>query len=239
MAVPDDKKAKNKPNTPHTQAEKARPHKSIAAPVTKPANAVLDGAAKKASGKPAASSEKDTSSKKAEKPIPPAAAPEVKTHYHLIDANGFHMPTRHEAIVPISVIAGLIGMLAGTLPASLWVLLFKSSFAPMYALLPVLIWLSLRLFQGFTGRNGFIVAAVATLPGLYLTLLSCQAADHILRFRMSPFNLPLVTAAMIGRSDSLPGTLFSSAYILPIVFTAIGLVVTYELFRYDQHKHAV
>jgi hypothetical protein len=142
----------------------------------------------------------------------------------------------HEAIVPISIVGGLVGMLVGTLPASLWALLTGRSFPPTYLLLPILVWLGLKVFKGFTGLYGFIVTAAFTLAGFYLTLVSCQAADHIVRYRMSPFSLPLVTAAMIGRSGTLPGPLFSAAYLLPFVFAAVGMALAYELLMHEEKK---
>jgi hypothetical protein len=146
------------------------------------------------------------------------------------------LAARYDAVIPVSVIGGLIGMLAGTLPAAVWVLLFGASFPPLYALMPLLIWLAIKVFKGLTGRGGVITTAVFSLFGLYLTLLSCQAADHILRFRMSVFDLPLVTAAMIGRRGMLPGPVLSSAIVYPVIFTALGLFLAYELFMHSARR---
>ncbi len=156
--------------------------------------------------------------------------------HRLISAAAEGLAARYDAVIPVSVIGGLIGMLAGTLPAAVWVLLFGSSFPPLYALMPLLIWLAIKAFKGLTGRGGVITTAVFSLFGLYLTLLSCQAADHILRFRMSVFDLPLVTAAMIGRRGMLPGPVLSSAIVYPVIFTALGLFLAYELFMHGAHS---
>lgn len=136
---------------------------------------------------------------------------------------------KHDALVPVTVIGALLGMLAGTLPPAVWVLVFGVSFPPLYLLPPLAIWLGIRVFKGHAGLHGAVVNTVFSIAGLYLTLLSCQAADHILRFKMSVFSLPLVTAAMIGRSDALPGPVFTAAYVFPAVFTVIGLVLAREL----------
>jgi hypothetical protein len=150
------------------------------------------------------------------------------THRH-DESESFSQAGKHDALVPATVIGALLGMLAGTLPPALWVLIFGVSFPPLYLLPPLAIWLGIRVFKGHTGLHGVVVTTVFSIAGFYLTLLSCQAADHILRFRMSAFNLPLVTAAMIGRSGALPGPAFSAAYVYPAVFAIIGLVLACEL----------
>jgi hypothetical protein len=81
------------------------------------------------------------------------------------------------------------------------------------------------------GRRGFILTVLFTLLGLYLTALSCQAVGDVLKFGMSVINLPLVTIGMIGKKGVLPSPAFSAANVFPVVFTAIGAALAYELLR--------
>ncbi len=132
---------------------------------------------------------------------------------------------------PISIIGAFVGMLIGTLPASIWALIFGFSFTPLYLLVPLCIYFGIRLFRGVDGKRGLILIIIFSLIGLYLTALSCQATVDVVRFKMSILNLPLVTIAMIGKSGVLPSPAFSSANVFPVVFTAIGVMLTYEPLR--------
>lgn len=138
---------------------------------------------------------------------------------------------KQDALLPISVVGGLIGMLAGTLPAAFWVLIFGTSFSPMYALLPLFIYWGIKLFKGSLDKRGFAVICILSVIGFYLTVLSCYAAQDVLRYKMLFTSLPMVTASLIGGSEAFAGPVVSSAYVFPILFTLLGISLTYELTR--------
>jgi hypothetical protein len=142
---------------------------------------------------------------------------------------GLRLGARPEALLPVSVVGGIVGMLIGTLPASVWVLLFGTSFSPMYVFLPLFIYLGIRVFRGCRDRRGFAVACILSVIGFFLTVLSCQAALDVLKFKMLFLNLPLVTVTMIGGGGSLSEPVFSSTYLFPVLFTALGVMLVYEL----------
>ncbi len=148
---------------------------------------------------------------------------------------GLKLRISHDALLPVSVVGGLLGMLAGTLPAAVWVLIFGKSFAPTYAFLPLLIFLGIRILKGCRDRRGFILACILSVIGFYLTLLSCRAALDVIKFKMLFTGLPLVTAKLIGSSDAFAGPTFSPVYLFPALFTALGVLLVYELMR---HKSA-
>lgn len=130
---------------------------------------------------------------------------------------------RRNALLPISVIGGFAGMLVGTMPATLCALIFGWAFSPLYILLPMLIYLGIRLFNGFSGKNGVIMVCVLTVVGFYVTLLSCQAALYIIRYHIPVLSIPLVTISLIGKPYVLQGPVVSSAYTFPFVFTLLGI----------------
>ena len=130
---------------------------------------------------------------------------------------------------PVSIVGAFIGMLVGTLPASIWTLIFGASFSPLYLLMPLCVFYGIKILRGYMGRRGFILTVLFSLLGLYLTALSCQAVGDVMKFKMSVFQLPLVTIAMIGEKGALPSPAFSSANVFPFVFTAIGAALAHEL----------
>jgi hypothetical protein len=146
-------------------------------------------------------------------------------------ADGAKLRDNPDAHWPASIVGALVGMLVGTLPASLWALIFGFSFTPLYILVPLCVYAGIRILRGCDGRRGFILLVVFSLLGLYLTALSVLATADVLKYKMPVFNLPLVTITMIGQKGALPSPAFSAANVFPVVFTAIGAAVSYELLR--------
>lgn len=146
---------------------------------------------------------------------------------------------KYDALLPISVFGGLVGMLAGTLPAAVWVLIFGVSFSPLYVFLPIFIYWGIKAFKGCRDRRGFAVCCILSVIGFYLTFLSCAAALDVLKFGMSFLNLPLVTITLIGRTTTLSAPFFSSVYIFPLLFTILGILIVYELMNHHQNTPAV
>jgi hypothetical protein len=154
---------------------------------------------------------------------------EEATPENTSETTGLRLSARHDALLPISVVGGLLGMLAGTLPASVWVMLFGVSFAPMYVFMPLLIYTGIKVFKGSLDKRGFIVACILSVIGYYLTVLSCQAALDILKYKMLFTSLPLVTATLIGSSEGFVGPVLSPSYVFPALFTMLGILLVYEL----------
>ncbi len=144
----------------------------------------------------------------------------------------------HDAQLPISVVGGLIGMLIGTLPAAIWVLIFGVTFSPLYVFLPLLIYWGIKFFKGYRGKRGFIIICFYSVIGFYLTILSCQAAIDVIKYKMLFTSLPLVTITMIGKIESLSGLKFSSAYVFPTLFVLLGAMLTLELLMHKNETAA-
>ncbi len=144
---------------------------------------------------------------------------------------------KDDAHWPTSIIGAFVGMLAGTLPAAAWALIFGASFSPLYLLVPLAVYYGIKLMGKLEGPRGLALLIIFTAIGLYLTLLSCQAAGDVLKYKMSVFNLPLVTITLIGRSGVLPAPFFSSANVFPVVFAAIGTALAYEPLMKNANPH--
>lgn len=144
-------------------------------------------------------------------------------------APAIRLSGKHEVILPVSIVGGLLGMLAGTLPATVLTLVLGFSFTPLYALLPFFIDLGIRIFKGYTGKNAVVMTGIFSAFGLYLTALSCQAALYVIKYHMLFFNVPLVTILMIGKSGVLPSPLISAANVFPLIFTVFGVLLVKEL----------
>jgi hypothetical protein len=106
-------------------------------------------------------------------------------------------------------------------------------------LLPLFIYLGIRVFKGCLDRRGFAICCVMSVFGFYLTVLSCQAAVDVLKYNMLFLNLPLVTVTMIGGGGALSEPFFSSAYIFPVLFTLLGVALDYELLLRRQEPAGV
>lgn len=145
------------------------------------------------------------------------------------NATGIKENAKHDVRLPMSIVGCVAGMLIGTLPAALWTLIFGVTFPLLYAFMPLLIYLGIKVFKGYAGKRGIIMTVGFSLVGFYLTLLSCSAADWLLQFKMPFTYLPFVTVKLIGRGDALPAEIFSSAYIYPALFTILGVLLAYML----------
>jgi hypothetical protein len=142
---------------------------------------------------------------------------------------GYHKRARRDGLLPLSVIGALVGMLVGTLPATACALIFGVAFSPLYAFMPLIVYLGIRLFGGLDGRRGLITLCVFSAVGFYLTLVSCQAANYVIEYHVLFLSIPLVTMSLLGQPSVLPAHIFSSFYIFPFVFTLLGVFLSEEL----------
>lgn len=167
------------------------------------------------------------------------SAPNLKTVLEKKDTDSARVVTgakprlrltaKHDAMFPMTIVGSLTGMLVGTLPAALWVLISGVPFSPLYVFLPLCIYWGIKSFKGYTDRRGFALICIFTVIGFYLAILSCAAAAYVTSYKMLFFNLPLVTITLIGNSDVFAGPIISSVYIFPLLFTILGVLLSHEL----------
>ena len=135
----------------------------------------------------------------------------------------------YNGLLPISLLAGLIGLLLGTIPAILSVFIAGKVFYPLYVAAPLIIYFFNKLLKGGCGVRATIVNAAFSFACAYLTMLSCQVALYTIARGIPVFHLPTITAMILGRSGVLPPS--ASAYAYPVVFTALGVIIAAELLR--------
>ena len=139
----------------------------------------------------------------------------------------------YNRLLPISLLAGLIGAIIGPIPAVLFTYFTGSVFYPLFVIAPLLACLFNSLLKGGRDIRALISIAVFSLLCAYITAIACRAALYILTQDISIFQIPLLVALAFGRSGVLPDS--ASAYAYPLVFTALGIVVTWEVLRAGSH----
>ena len=137
--------------------------------------------------------------------------------------------TAYDGLLPVSVLAALIGAILGFIPAAIFTYLTGTIFYPLFLAAPLLAYLFNSLLKGGRDIRALISVAVLSLASAYITALSCQAAIYAAANNLSLFRIPLITILSIGDSDVIPAS--ASAYLYPLIFTLFGVAVVWELFR--------
>ena len=133
----------------------------------------------------------------------------------------------YNGLLPISLLAGLIGLILGVLPAILSVLILGKAFYPLFIAAPLLIYLFNSLLKGGRDIRAFIITAVFSFVCAYLTALAVQAALYTHNYNESAFQIPVLLAMVIDKPWVLPAS--ASAYAYPLIFTALGVIIVAEL----------
>ena len=135
----------------------------------------------------------------------------------------------YNRLLPVSLLAALIGLLLGLIPAIVSVLIAKTVFYPLFVAAPLFMYLFNSLLKGGRDIRALIVTAVFSLISAYLTVLACRAALYVSYVKMPVIQIPVLTALIIGRAGALP--LSASANVYPLIFTALGVVIAALLLR--------
>lgn len=135
----------------------------------------------------------------------------------------------YDGLLPVSLLAALIGALLGIIPATLLTYLTGIVFYPFFVAAPLLAYMFNSLLKGGRDIRAFIAISVFSLACAYTTALACQAALYISAHKMPIFEILLLTGLELGKSGVLPAS--ASAYIYPLVFTVFGAAVSWELMR--------
>ena len=135
----------------------------------------------------------------------------------------------YNGLLPISLLAALIGMLLGPIPVIAIVLIAGSVFYPLFVVAPLLMYFFNSLLKGGRDIRALIVTAVFSFASAYMAALACQAAIYTSFRNFSVFQIPTITALIFGRSGALPAS--ASAYVYPLIFTALGVVIAAEMMR--------
>ena len=129
--------------------------------------------------------------------------------------------------LPLSLLAAVIGGLLGFIPAALCSYLFGTEFYPLFIATPLLIFLFNSLLKGGRDIRTLFIVAVFSLASAYVTAIACQAAIYVAAYRLSIIQILTLTYLAIGKSGIIPNT--AASYVYPLIFTALGVVLTWEL----------
>ena len=130
---------------------------------------------------------------------------------------------------PASLLAALIGLLLGPIPVVAGVLIANRIFYPFFVAAPLVMFLFNSLLKGGRDFRALVAAIVFSLASAYLGAVACQVAFYVVNDGVSVFRIPAITAMLLGVSGVLPAS--ASAYVYPLVFTALGVVIAAELSR--------
>jgi hypothetical protein len=133
----------------------------------------------------------------------------------------------YNGLLPISLLAALMGAVLGPVPVVLFAYLTDIVFYPLFVVAPLLAYLFNLLLKGGRDIRAMIAATVFSLACAYITALACRAALYASLHSMSILDIPLITGLAIGEPGVIPSS--ASAYAYPLVFTALGLAVMWEL----------
>ena len=136
---------------------------------------------------------------------------------------------KYKRRLPISLLACLLGLVLGLIPPILGTLVFNEILHPLFIVAPLLMYLFNSIFKGSRDTRAVIVTAVFSLASAYLTALSCYAVLYTKYYDISIFQIPSVTMSALGWPSILPES--ASAYVYPLIFTALGFVIAALLLR--------
>jgi len=132
-----------------------------------------------------------------------------------------------EGLVALAVLGALVGMVVGLIPVTVWTYVCKTDFFPLYALIPIAVYLFMRLFRAKHDTSSIMLLIFFSALGAYLALLSCQAAFDVISLKMSVLEIPLLTVLSIGKSGVIP--LGASQLLFPVIFSALGIFASIAL----------
>ena len=142
--------------------------------------------------------------------------------------------SQHDWRLLFSLLAALTGAILGLIPATLCAYLFKATFYPFFIAAPLLTYLFNRLFRGSCDIRTIVITAGFSLVSAYVTALACyvtlivhQVSLVVPTFKMSIGRIPGLTIEALTQPNNLPESF--SAFVYPLVFTALGIIIVWEL----------
>ena len=125
--------------------------------------------------------------------------------------------------------AGILGAVIGFILISLFTYSTGKVFFPLFVIAPLLAFLFNSLFKGGRDIRSLIVIAAFSLVFAYSTELAGRAALFARENNISAIKIPSLVVEAFGRIEAFASSLSDNTY--PIVFTALGIFLTWELLR--------
>ena len=88
------------------------------------------------------------------------------------------------------------------------------------------------LFRGGGRKLCLVLTIVFSAAGALLVPAGCLAVDYAVRYGSVFLSVIPVTLVMVPDSRVITGASFSSAYVLPLAFIVVGILIAWELYRY-------
>ena len=142
----------------------------------------------------------------------------------------------YNKLLPISLLAGLIGLVLGPIPAVAGALIFGRSLYPLFIAAPLLMHFFNKILKGGRDIRAVVIFSVFSLVCAYLTALLCLSASYsvVNSLNWSVFKILREALLLFGGFTYIPISLSASAYAYPLVFTALGVVLSALLMHSKQ-----
>ena len=129
----------------------------------------------------------------------------------------------------LSLPAGILGAVIGFILISLFTFYTGKVFFPLFVIAPLLAFLFNSLFKGGRDIRSLIVIAIFSLIFAYSAELAGRAALFARDSDMSAIKIPSLVMEAFGRIEAFTDSLSNNTY--PLVFTALGIFLSWELLR--------
>ncbi|MCL2124911.1 MAG: hypothetical protein FWH33_02850 [Oscillospiraceae bacterium] len=153
-----------------------------------------------------------------------------------------HINRAYNKLLPITILAAIIGLCFGILVVVAGVLLNGKVNFMFFIATPLFIYFFNALLGGGRDIRALIVFTIFSLASIYLSLIAGQSAFYPYYLNYPISTIPSVFVQLFGRLDTLPTV--ASAYVYTSVFTVMGVAVSAELLRrpprlHGKHKKAL
>lgn len=130
--------------------------------------------------------------------------------------------------VALGIIGALLGMIVGTLPSLLTILLTERIFLILYALMPVCAYYGYKKFGGkMKGKTALIVSIVAAVLGVFVLILEGDVF-YLMHDMGHNFTAAMQVMKRVMRSPSFWGESISSN-VTSFLFAGLGILYSWKL----------
>jgi len=137
----------------------------------------------------------------------------------------------YNRLLPISLLAGLIGLILGIIPVVLGMYVFNNLVYPLFVAAPLFMFLFNKLLKGGNDFRAIIVIAVFSLVSAYITIIACLATLYTAIQGLPALQMPVYAAMFLGAFPTSP-----TIYLYTLIFTALGVCIAAELMLHANRK---
>ncbi len=134
--------------------------------------------------------------------------------------------------VPASILAGLVGLAAALIIVSICAAVSGGDRYFPYILFPLCICLFTKLFSAHTGIAGILITALFSVIGLFITPAFSYAINYCIKEEIFFLSSPLVAFSSLAEHNFFTDIALSADTVFPAAFIVIGILITYQIYRY-------